>query len=610
MASVVDRPTKSTSDDKLDIENYSQGLIKFISSSSTPMTIGIQGEWGSGKTSLLNMIKEDLCTDDGAFYPVWINTWEYSLLASSDEVLIKIISGLVLEIGNLTKNNKNWKKNIEVVASAIESLGDGVGGISGTIAKITAGWIKSASDQSHNNSIRVLRDALQKVINEAIEESGGQKEAFIFFIDDLDRLDPAVAVQILELIKNLFDLEKCIFVLAIDYGVVVKGLQSKFGVMTEENEWEFRAFFDKIIQLPFTMPISSYDVRTYLRTLLISVEYFNEDELKNKEILQSVAELVELSVGTNPRALVRLANSAGLINNMRSDAEPALGDKVIEFALICIQIAYPYIYGLIQKEPDFTKWNEVFVSDVLRNKKIDMSELEKIYKKSPLFDEEWEKNIWQVCQVSSYLKQRVFKVSELLNKIKELILKSQDDEIADVLTELLKNASITSVSAETAVANKKTKRVSKKIEAFRKAMEPFVQNELQQRFSQFLDNEYISNIKLSAQRNSGKLYFTVKKNGLDFDFCIDTNYSRATIYVDNRNGKQELREKTIKWFKENLQDLYPNMKINDSKSQKNKIVVLDVKKISGHEGKRALALEMYKDVIIESLEVFLPKIAQ
>ena len=40
----------------------------------------------------------------------------------------------------------------------------------------------------------------------------------------------------------------CVFVLAIDYDVVVKGLESKFGKKTEENEREFRSFFDKIIQ--------------------------------------------------------------------------------------------------------------------------------------------------------------------------------------------------------------------------------------------------------------------------------------------------------------------------------------------------------------------------
>ena len=86
----------------------------------------------------------------------------------------------------------------------------------------------------------------------------------MFFIDDLDRIDPPVAVKILELLKNIFDLPRCIFVLAIDYNVVVKGLKSKFGELTAQNEREFRYFFDKIIQLPFTMPMPSYKIDTFL----------------------------------------------------------------------------------------------------------------------------------------------------------------------------------------------------------------------------------------------------------------------------------------------------------------------------------------------------------
>ena len=79
-------------------------------------------------------------------------------------------------------------------------------------------------------------------------------------MDDLDRIEPKNAVAVLELLKNIFSVPKCIFILAIDYQVVVKGLEHKFGKQTPENEWEFRAFFDKIIQLPFMMPMGQYNI--------------------------------------------------------------------------------------------------------------------------------------------------------------------------------------------------------------------------------------------------------------------------------------------------------------------------------------------------------------
>ncbi len=448
MASVVDKPKKSSQSDLLEIEKYTNGLIKFIESSATPITIGVQGEWGSGKTSLLNTIKEDLCDKNGAkHFPIWINTWEYSLLSSPDETLMKIVIGLVDEIGKLTKNNntEKAKKALALTGTLLKNFGGAIGGVAGKGVEIAGKLIEDNTNESQDNSIKALRNALQIVVDEAIETNN--KSSFIFFIDDLDRLEPSVAVSILELIKNLFDLENCVFILAIDYGVVVKGLQSKFGVLTEENEWEFRAFFDKIIQLPFSMPISNYNISKYLQSLLVDVNYFSKSDLEDEESLSKISEIVGLSVGTNPRTLKRLANSVSLIEIIRGEQVITSEERIIEFALICIQIAYPFIYGLIQKESDFTNWSEQLIYNVVKNNKIDDKDLEAL-KNEDEFDEEWEQNLWRMCQVSSFLKQRTYQLSKLLNFIKDNIPKNKDEDIGETLDRLLSMSSVTSVSAD------------------------------------------------------------------------------------------------------------------------------------------------------------------
>ena len=53
---IVDEPLEKRGEDSLKIKKYSNALVTFIKNSLTPMTIGIQGSWGSGKTSLLNTI--------------------------------------------------------------------------------------------------------------------------------------------------------------------------------------------------------------------------------------------------------------------------------------------------------------------------------------------------------------------------------------------------------------------------------------------------------------------------------------------------------------------------------------------------------------------------
>ena len=94
------------------------------------------------------------------------------------------------------------------------------------------------------------------------------------FLDEITGvLDEAGKETLIEILQeednlNIFSISHCVFVLAIDYQVVVKGLEHKFGKRTEENEWEFRAFFDKIINLPFMMPMGQYDIGQYVSDLL------------------------------------------------------------------------------------------------------------------------------------------------------------------------------------------------------------------------------------------------------------------------------------------------------------------------------------------------------
>ena len=58
--SLIDRPVEICKYDSLRLENYAEALGNFIKDCETPLTIGIQGDWGIGKTSLLNFIKEQL----------------------------------------------------------------------------------------------------------------------------------------------------------------------------------------------------------------------------------------------------------------------------------------------------------------------------------------------------------------------------------------------------------------------------------------------------------------------------------------------------------------------------------------------------------------------
>lgn len=448
-SSIIDVPRRHDQDDLFGIKVYQDALIDYIKFTDTPITIALQGEWGSGKTSLMNLLKWNLCdTDNSPYYPVWINTWQYSLMKTPGQTIISILEGIVSQIIAI-KPNQSWnesKKKIGSIFKKIATVGAkaavGVVGVDGGLVDELVG-----EENSVKSDISQLKEEIGRLIEEALN-SNTSKQGFTFYIDDLDRIDPPVAVEILELLKNIFDLEKCVFILAIDYDVVIKGLKPKFGELTDKNEREFRSFFDKIIQLPFSMPVASYNVDTFLVDALSKVDYFSAAELQDTHLSEILSEVARLSVGSNPRSLKRLLNTLSLISiiNRKKTAETEVIDtksKSINFALVCMQIAYPYIYNQLTEESDFKQWNEKIASK-LKLRHLSLEEKESL-DATDEFDEEWEKVVFRMCQKEVYLSNRAFQVSLLLSKIAEII--NDDTNLGEIINATIAMSAVTNLKA-------------------------------------------------------------------------------------------------------------------------------------------------------------------
>ena len=451
LTSVIDVPRKAGQTDLFGIDKYKDALVEFIGTTTTPITVAIQGEWGSGKTSLMNTLKDELCDQVGKkFHPIWLNTWQFSLMKSEEETLISIINGLTNEIADIAT-----KKDSSLEKLAKKSLGI-LSKIAGASVKVavsaTTGQkvdevVDALSNDSRDTTILKLRDSLNELISKIIET--GDKDGFLFFIDDLDRIDPPVAVNILELLKNIFDLDNCVFILAIDYDVVVKGLEPKFGKLSEKNEREFRSFFDKIIQLPFSMPVTSYNIDIFLEDTLTNMGYVPIDMTIKDEFFKNLTEIAYNSVGSNPRSLKRLVNTLSLISiiNRRTGLDKGQSDidKQVNFGLVCLQVAYPSIYKAVNIEPNFVRWSEDMAIK-LKLRKLEQHESMKL-KNSEEFDEEWEQVLYRICERDTYLERRAFNISALLNKINDLAASDTSNELGEYISILLELSSVTDVQA-------------------------------------------------------------------------------------------------------------------------------------------------------------------
>lgn len=459
---VVDRPAEAA-EDKLGMDAYAAALTEFIRDAQAPLTIALQGEWGSGKTSLMNALKQKLVDDkDAPYLGVWINTWQYALMSDPGEAIAKILLGIIAQISSDAGAPAEDRKRFfgKVLTFAGSATSQFVAKQFGVDFKKNIEEWNGDSAVPERSGVEQLKAELGALVAKSVAGSNG-KQGYLFFIDDLDRIDPPVAVQILELLKNVFDLEKCIFVLAIDYGVVVKGLKPKFGAMTAENEREFRSFFDKIIQLPFSMPVANYKIDAFLTDSLADIGYLDSKEKNDKTLCEAFTAYALDSVGANPRSLKRLINYLSLIRLLIRKTESKQDDtdfaewKDILFALVSLQIQYPKIYDALLAEPDFPNWGEVF-EQAMRLPPLEADEREKLAKMEE-FDEPWEQMLFRFCRRDgdAFLEARALNISRILNRIKTRIAAANqgengDADVGETVKWLMRLSAVTSVKSEPA----------------------------------------------------------------------------------------------------------------------------------------------------------------
>jgi len=512
--------------DKLGIGQYENGLIQFIEHANTPITIALQGEWGSGKTSLMNTLKKRLCDDKNApFFGIWINTWEYALMKDATTALLDILNDLakmIAEVAGKSTNEIGEKvlKACTIGLSAFFNRG------SDAVKEI---WT------SDKPSISEIRADLEKEINDCVKNK--KKQGFIFFIDDLDRIDPPVAVQLLELLKNMFTFEHCIFVLAIDYDVIIKGLEPKYGKKTVQNEREFRSFFDKIIQVPFSMPVTRYQIDEFLKEGLLSVHYLSENQSKNEELITSFSEISNLSVGTNPRALKRLLNSLLLIQCINNPIDEKQADAelklLVNFALVSIQIAFPPIYNVLSANPGFDNWNK----EILIQQKIQIDENEFAT------DCSWEKVLLRLCENDDYLKKQFPNISKILNRLKNLI-EEKGQSVEDVIDDIISLSSVTTI-IDRPIRNQPTGTKITKFDCLLQLYDElefdksYTFKEIYQGFETMLAKNGLTSTKSSIESSirHSIVNFTSRHH-----YVVKTPYDKGFFYYPDPNDNKNIRK--------------------------------------------------------------------
>ena len=228
-------------------EDLAEVLLKHLKHfSPCSFSIGIYGKWGSGKTSLLNMVlkfvKDKSKYQDPKPIIVQFNPW---LCSDWQQMISQFFKQLAYEIKLKRPKEKAVWETIAEYGDMFEfaNLIPTVGPILAALGKVTTLYVRSKIKKI-DNSLQKQKD---KIIDSLTKKSLKDDLKIIVTIDDIDRLTKEEIIAVFQLVKNLADFPNTVYLLAFDYDIVVKALE-------EVQGGDGREYLEKVIQVPFQIP--------------------------------------------------------------------------------------------------------------------------------------------------------------------------------------------------------------------------------------------------------------------------------------------------------------------------------------------------------------------
>ena len=353
VGALSDAPIVSSSEDRFGVGGYVDALCSFIRMSETPLTLAIQGPWGSGKTSFMRMIESRLCDpslpEEERFDSIWLDTWSLFMEDDRDDATAKLTYSL------LSQMVAHFDKDRDIASSKRrEALTGGLRAVSSVVLNMlnvesdNVDSLMNTIGMSGQTRISDVKGQLEEAIEKGISERGNgvSDRGFIIFVDDLDRLDPGVAVALLEALKNLFDIRRCLFVLAIDFDVVRVGVERKYGTTSAGERDIAQDFFDKIVQMSFSVPMAHYDVMPLVNGRLRSFRFF-ADERDYVRLQNQVRNIVVLSTGRNPRTIKTVLNTLQITVSLDRSARQPADYRLMQLLLAGMSKSFPDLYAAV-----------------------------------------------------------------------------------------------------------------------------------------------------------------------------------------------------------------------------------------------------------------------
>ena len=290
-----------TAVDLLCYESIARTVVRLVSKESDePLSVGVHGDWGAGKSSILMMVEEALAKNEHVLC-VRFNGWLFQGFEDAKAVLIETIVDELLRKrsacdetvaqARLVLRQVDWMKaarkagiyGLSVVTGIPypETLKDLAAAARAVMARggdeSTAENIATLLAGSNDLLRKVETDGAPKHIHAFREEFGellkrANIDRFVVLVDDLDRCLPQIAIETLEAIRLFLFVPRAAFVIAADEGMIEYAVRQHFPDLpvTAGPTSYTRNYLEKLIQVPFRLPALGYvETRIYVTLLLI-----------------------------------------------------------------------------------------------------------------------------------------------------------------------------------------------------------------------------------------------------------------------------------------------------------------------------------------------------
>lgn len=320
---VADVPTDTPA---LGFPVYARALADAIRGGEpAQFTVGLYGPWGSGKSSLLRSIERCLAEHRDEVITIEFDAWRYE---RTDHIVVPLVHRL--KQGIAASGGEELVTAAKTALSAlIFSLKFNLGVLELDTSKV-AGQLPDSDDAILDAAFSRPFEWFRKIS----ERLSGRR--IVVLIDDLDRCSPENVVRVLESINLVMDVPGFVFVLALDYDVLVSAIRTRYPHV------EGDVFIQKLIQLPFRVPRLDLTDDAFLKRLIPEITRLSGELPRETQFL--IRSVATLGLNANPRQIKRLVNSYLLLRRIM-DEKQLMVDTNLLIPLLGLQLAWPAYYG-------------------------------------------------------------------------------------------------------------------------------------------------------------------------------------------------------------------------------------------------------------------------